>query len=52
MTHFWRIRKWLPERFRAHCRVVAAGRLGSILIEFEDGERVVCSRYSVRRIAA
>ena len=52
MTHYWRIRKWLPERFGAPCRVLAAGRLGNILIEFEDGERVVCSRYSVRRLAA
>lgn len=31
------------------CRVVARGRMNSILIEFEDGQRAVCSRNAVRR---
>ena len=34
------------------CRVLARGRMNSILVEFEDGERVVTSRYAVRRIAS
>lgn len=50
MTHFWRIRKWLPERFGQRCRVLATGTLNSALIEFEDGTRHVVCRYSVRRL--
>lgn len=32
------------------CRVLATGRMGSALVEFADGERVVTSRRAVRRI--
>ncbi len=49
-THYWRIRKWLPERFGQSCRIVAKGRMNSWLIEFEDGLRVVTSRWFVRRL--
>ena len=43
----WRSR--LPERKGTACRVVARSRrLGSVLVEFEDGFRVVTSRYAVR----
>ena len=31
-----------------NCRIVARGTMNSILVEFEDGERVVTSRYAVR----
>ena len=31
------------------CRVVARGSLGSVLVEFEDGERTVTSARAVRR---
>lgn len=37
MTHYWRIRKWLPERFNQRCRVLARGKMNTILVEFEDG---------------
>jgi hypothetical protein len=33
------------------CRVVARGRMNSVLVEFADGFRVVASRYAVRRAA-
>ena len=35
--------------FGLPCRVVARGRMNSILIEFKDGTREVVSRNSVRR---
>ena len=50
MTHIWRWRKWLPVRFGQRCRVLATGALNSALVEFEDGHRVVTSRYAVRKL--
>jgi len=48
--HVWHWRSRLPERKGTACRVVARShRLGSVLVEFEDGFRVVTSRYAVRR---
>ena len=32
------------------CRILASGKLGSILVEFEDGSRYITSRRAVRRI--
>lgn len=51
MTHYWRVRTHLPERFGQSCCVLVRGRMNSILVEFADGHRVVTSRYFVRRIA-
>ncbi len=31
------------------CRIVARGAKNSVCVEFEDGFRVVASRYAVRR---
>lgn len=50
MTHYWRVRATLPERFKQPCRVIARGRMNSICIEFEDGVRHIVSRYAVRRL--
>ena len=50
MTHYWRIRKTLPERYGQPCRLVAVGRLNSALIEFGDGTRHVVSRFALRRL--
>lgn len=33
------------------CRIVCTGRLGSALVEFEDGHRVITGRRAVRRAA-
>lgn len=49
MTHVWYWRSRLPERKGHPCRVLARGTMNSILVEFEDGYRVVTSRYAVRR---
>jgi len=32
------------------CRIMARGRMNSIMIEFTDGQREVVSRWAVRRI--
>lgn len=45
----WRVRTRLPERFGRPCRVVVRGTLNSCLVEFEDGCRVVTSRWYVRK---
>lgn len=37
--------------YRRACRVVARGRMNSVLVEFENGEKAVVSRYAVRRAA-
>ena len=53
-NYFWRLRKWLPERYRQRCRVLAVGRGRgpmNVLVEFEDGFKVVGIRYCVRRVA-
>ncbi|MBX9661886.1 hypothetical protein [Novosphingobium sp.] len=50
MTHYWRIRATLPERFGQPCRVIARGRMNSIQIEFADGVNHIVSRYAVRRL--
>ena len=52
--HVWH---WKPQpkpgravdRKGQRCRIVARGRMNSVLVEFEDGYRVVTSRYAVRR---
>ena len=49
MTYVWRVRSRLPARFGQRCRVLVRGRMNSILVEFEDGYRVVTCRYYVRR---
>lgn len=50
MTHRWFWRKWLPERHGQLCRVLATGRMNSALVEFEDGHKVITSRYAVRKL--
>jgi hypothetical protein len=50
MTHIWFWRSRLPERKGQRCKVLARGRMNSILVEFEDGYKVITSRYAVRKI--
>jgi len=51
MTHYWRVRTRLPERFGEPCRVlVRGGTMNSIMVEFGDGDKRVTSRWSVRRL--
>lgn len=49
-SHVWYWRKKLPERKGQKCRILVRGKkMNSILVEFEDGFRIVTSRYAVRR---
>jgi hypothetical protein len=50
VTHFWRVRTRLPERFGQSCRVLARGSMNTILVEFEDGYRVTTSRNYIRKV--
>ena len=50
MTHYWRVRTKLPERFGQPCRVLARGKMNSCLVEFSDGYRVITSRNFVRKL--
>ena len=51
MTHVWFWKSRLPERKGQRCRVlVRSKRMNSVLVEFEDGYKVVTSAYAVRRI--
>lgn len=50
MTHTWRVRARLPERFGQRCKILAVGRRNNIAVEFEDGYKVITCRYYVRRI--
>lgn len=51
MTHFWRVRRFLPERFGQPCRIIAVGRRNTIEVEFADGRRFITIRYFVRKLA-
>lgn len=48
--YIWYWRKRLPERKNHACRILARGKMNSILIEFHDGQKVVTSRFAVRKI--
>lgn len=51
MTHVWFWRSRLPDRKGQACRVLARSkRMGSVLVEFADGYRVITSRRAVRRM--
>ena len=43
LTHYWRVRTRLPERHGQPCRVLARGRLNTIMVEFADGLRVTAT---------
>jgi hypothetical protein len=49
VTHYWRVRTRLPERYGQPCTVVARGAMNSCLVRFEDGYEVITSRWYVRR---
>lgn len=49
---FWRVRRVRPEWYGRRCRIVIHGRRGNRLIEFDDGERVVCPGTYLRRAPA
>jgi hypothetical protein len=47
--YVWHSRKNLPGRKGQRCRVLARGRMNSVLVEFEDGFRAIVSRFALRR---
>lgn len=48
--YYWRVRTRLADRFGQHCRVLCRGAKNSCAVEFDDGYRVVTSRWFVRRL--
>ncbi len=49
--HYWYWKSKLPERNKTNCKVlIRGGRMNSILVEFEDGYKVITSRYAVRKL--
>ena len=48
--YYWRVKAKLPERFGHRCRVICRGAKNSCAVEFEDGHRVVTSRWYVRKV--
>lgn len=50
MTHYYRWRKYRPDLFYGHCRIIARGMMNSVMVEFLDGTRHVVSRFAVRKL--
>jgi len=48
--HVWFWRSRFAERNGTRCRVITRGKKNSVLVQFEDGFKVVTSRYAVRKI--
>lgn len=50
MVWFWRATFMRPvDRKGQRCRVLARGKMNTILVEFEDGFRVTTARFAVRK---
>ena len=49
-NYLWYWRSRMPHRKGQRCRVLILGGLNSALVQFEDGQRVVTSRYAVRKL--
>jgi hypothetical protein len=47
---YWRSRMGERDRKGMRCRVLVRGRRNSVLVELEDGEKVVTSCYAVRQL--
>ena len=48
-AYVWWWKSRLPERKGQRCEVLARGKMNSILVRFEDGFRVLTSRYALRK---
>jgi hypothetical protein len=48
-TQYGPLANGLAERFGQRCRIFARGLNGSVGVEFEDGWRVVATRFAVGR---
>lgn len=49
MTHKYYIKKYESNRFDKLCHVICRGKNGNVLIEFEDGHKMVTIRFGIRR---
>ncbi len=49
-NYIWFWRNKLDNRKGQKCRVLRRGKMNSILVEFEDGYKVITSRYAVRKL--
>jgi len=49
-VYAWKNNETRAKLYGRLCRVVARGKMNSILIEFENGEQVVTSRNAIRRV--
>ncbi|MEO7840755.1 MAG: hypothetical protein ABIU06_15540 [Anaerolineales bacterium] len=49
MTHYWYWKSRLPDRNGQACRILARGKMNSIVVEFQNGYKVITSRYAVRK---
>ena len=45
--YFWK--KYRPELKDKPCRLIKTGKLNSVEIEFGNGERIITSRYALRK---
>ena len=45
----WHVKTQLPERFGQRCRRLGKGG-SSVIVQFEDGQKVVCNRMAIRRV--
>jgi hypothetical protein len=50
VTHCYRWKRYRPELYGQPCRILARGKMNSLMIEFADGTRHIVSRYAVRKI--
>ena len=46
----WHWRTRLPDRKGQRCRVLVRGGMNSVLVEFTNGQKVVTSRYAIRKL--
>jgi hypothetical protein len=51
-VYVWRNNARRATLYGRRCRLIATGAMGTVLVEFEDGERVTTSRRALRRLAA
>lgn len=45
----WKNNEKRKELYHKKCKILAKGRKNSILVEFENGDREVTSRYAVKK---
>ena len=52
LTHYynWKNYPIREKYYKKRCRVISRGKMNSVLVEFEDGHRMIISRYAIRKI--